>query len=298
VQQIVPPQIPPSMFQLSEAMAQEINQISGVNEELLGSASDDKAGILSQLRQGAGLTTLQNLFDQLDQSQRLVGLLNIQAIQNNYTVGKVKRILNEEPTPAFTNKNFGKYDCVVEEAALTSTQRQLAFMQMMALREAGINIPDEILLDNLNVQNKKEIRDSVAQSNQMKQQAEMQMQQSQQQLQQSQATLAQARVEEQMSLANERNTRSQSNLGLAEERRIAAIKDLEQAQLAKIKALSELEDMDMAKIERLLKMAKMIEGETPEEVAANVSMKPKRQKNPKKVENGKEENTKANGSRD
>jgi hypothetical protein len=34
-----------------------VSQISGVNEELLGSATDDKAGILSQLRQGAGLTS-------------------------------------------------------------------------------------------------------------------------------------------------------------------------------------------------------------------------------------------------
>jgi hypothetical protein len=54
------------MIQLSELLGQEIQQISGVNEELLGSAQDDKAGILSMLRQGAGLTTLQGLFDNLD----------------------------------------------------------------------------------------------------------------------------------------------------------------------------------------------------------------------------------------
>ena len=35
-----------------------ITKISGVNEELLGSATDDKEGILSMLRQVAGLTNL------------------------------------------------------------------------------------------------------------------------------------------------------------------------------------------------------------------------------------------------
>ena len=58
-EKIQPAQIPPSMIQLSEILGKEIQEISGVNEELLGSAEDDKAGILSMLRQGAGLTTLQ-----------------------------------------------------------------------------------------------------------------------------------------------------------------------------------------------------------------------------------------------
>lgn len=75
VEQIQPPNIPPSMIQLSEILGREIQEISGVNEELLGSANDDKAGILSMLRQGAGLTTLQILFDQLDLSQKLLGKL-------------------------------------------------------------------------------------------------------------------------------------------------------------------------------------------------------------------------------
>ena len=49
------------MIELSRALAEDITKISGVNEELLGSATDDKAGILSMLRQGASLTTLQTI---------------------------------------------------------------------------------------------------------------------------------------------------------------------------------------------------------------------------------------------
>ena len=93
VQQIQAPQIPPSMIELSKILAEEMNQISGVNEELLGSANDDKAGILSQLRQGAGLTTLQILFDELDRSQKLLGKIMIDIIQANFTPGKIQKIL-------------------------------------------------------------------------------------------------------------------------------------------------------------------------------------------------------------
>ena len=90
------------MIQLSEILGREIQEISGVNEELLGSAMDDKAGVLSMLRQGAGLTTLQILFDQLDLSQKLLGRLLLHTMQANFTPGKVKRIIGEEgPSPEF-----------------------------------------------------------------------------------------------------------------------------------------------------------------------------------------------------
>jgi len=61
------------LLQVSDIIGKEIPLLAGANEELLGSATDDKAGILSMLRQGAGLTTLQGLFDQLDYSQKLLG---------------------------------------------------------------------------------------------------------------------------------------------------------------------------------------------------------------------------------
>ena len=88
VQQINPPVVPASMMQLSQELANLLQQISGVNEELLGSATDEKAGILSMLRQGAGLTTLQHFFDNLDQSQKLLGQIFLEGIQKNWSPGK------------------------------------------------------------------------------------------------------------------------------------------------------------------------------------------------------------------
>lgn len=256
VQQIQAPQIPPSMIQLSELLAKEVSEISGVNEELLGSASDDKAGVLSMLRQGAGLTTLQVLFDQLDRSQKLLGRLMIDIIQANFTPGKVKKILEgEEPTEQFHNKAFGKYHADVEEGLNTSTQKQMQFAQMLQLKEMGVPISPEDLLEAATLQNKQRIIDNLtkaeeAQSQLQQQQAEMAMQ-----LQQAQIELARSRARADEGLYNERTSRVEENRAMAIQKLHEANSDDERAMLDKIKALKELESMDLNHIERLLAMA-------------------------------------------
>lgn len=254
VQQIMPPQVPPSMIQLSELLAREVMEISGVNEELLGSAVDDKAGILSMLRQGAGLTTLQTLFDQLDLSQKLLGKVLIDIIQANFTPGKVQRILNEQPQPQFYNKAFGLYDAAVEEGLNTTTQKQMQFAQLLQLRQSGVPIPDDILLEAATVQNKKELTDRIKQANEAQQQAQAQQQQVIMQEQQARTNLANARAQADASLGAERVSRIAENKALAVERHAEAEKDYEQASLNKIKALKELDALDLSHIEQLLRL--------------------------------------------
>jgi hypothetical protein len=261
-EQIVAPQIPPSMIQLSELLAKEISEVSGVNEELLGSASDDKAGILSMLRQGAGLTTLQRLFDQLDRSQELLGRLMIDLIQANYTPGKVAKILEEgNPTAQFYNKAFGKYNATVEEGLNTTTQKQMQFAQMLELRQAGVPIADDLLIDASTLQNKQKLIDSIVQSS--KQQQQMQMQQMQVQMEeiQSRTELAKARATADQGLGMERMSRIAENQALAEERKHESMKDDEIALLNLVKALKEIDTMDLSHIEKLIQLSQSIQQE-------------------------------------
>jgi hypothetical protein len=258
VEQIVAPQVPPSMIQISESLGNEISQISGVNEELLGSAIDDKAGVLSMLRQGAGLTTLQGLFDQLDRSQKLLGKIMIDLIQANFTPGKIKKIIEAEPTPQFYNKAFGKYDAVIEEGMNTSTQKQMQFAQLMQLKEIGVPVPDEAIIEAATLQEKKKLVESI---NQAKQQ-QMQMQQTQMQVQmaeiQARTELSKARAIADEGLGMERASRVQENQALAVERRAQAMHDQDSALLEKVRALKELESLDIEHIERLMTLANML----------------------------------------
>jgi len=258
VEQIIPPQIPPSMIQLSEILGREIQEISGVNEELLGSAQDDKAGILSMLRQGAGLTTLQILFDQLDRSQKLLGGLMIDIIQSNFTPGKVAKIIEDEPTSQFYNKAFGKYDAAIEEGINTTTQRQMQFAQLMHLREAGLPIPDSAILESATIQNKKDLIETMEQQAQQEQQ--LQQMQLQVQMEETKANidLAKSRAVADQGLGVERFSRVQENEALAIERRAEAQKDQAQGLLNIAKTLQEIETIDIDQLQKLIALSKLL----------------------------------------
>lgn len=258
VEQIPPPQIPPSMIQLSELLAQEMNQISGVNEELLGSAQDDKAGILSMLRQGAGLTTLETVFDNLDRSQKLLGELAMMLIQANWGPGKVGRILGEKPSEQFFNKSFQKFDSVVTEGTLTETQRKASFITLMEMQKLGINIPPEILIDKAPIPEKKDLKKAMEQQAQQAAQAQQQAQQLQMAQAKAQIELAQARADADRGLRHERDSRVLSNIGLAEERRAESVSDLERATLDKLKAAKELIGIDLNSLSQLLEIVSKI----------------------------------------
>jgi hypothetical protein len=267
VQRILPPDVPASMIQLSELLAREVMEISGVNEELIGSAVDDKAGILSMLRQGAGLTTLQVLFDQLDRSQKLLGKLLIDVVQANFTPGKVQRIIEEQPSPQFYNKAFGKYDCAVEDGLNTSTQRQMQFAQLLHLREVGVPISNEDLLECSTMQNKKKI---IENANKAQQQA--------QQMQQAQAETTMAEQKARMDLAYKRAfvDETQGMKHLAEiddikhqaiEREAEAEKDREQALFNLVKALKEVEQLDLVSLEKLVALSQMVKANEAQSTA-------------------------------
>ena len=259
VEQIIAPSIPPSMFEASKIMADEVSQISGVNEELLGSAMDDKAGILSMLRQGAGLTTLQPLFDQLDRAQKLLGKIMIDIIQANFTPGKIKKILSgEEPTPQFYNKAFGKYGAAIEEGLDTTTQKQMQFAQLLQLKEVGVQIPDSVLLDAATIQNKKKLTEAIQQQQQQQQQMQQQQMQAAMEEQKARTELAQARAIADKGLGLERVSRVEENRALAVERRAEAIKDQDIGLLNLVKALKELDHMDLEHIERLLAISQSL----------------------------------------
>lgn len=259
VEAIQAPQVPPSMIQLSELLGKEIGEISGVNEELLGSATDDKAGILGMLRQGAGLTTLQILFDNLDYAQKILGDLRVEMIQSNWTPGKIARIIQEEPAPQFYNRAFGKYKSIVEEGLNTPTQRQMQFAQLLQLREIGIPVPTEQLLKASTLQGKEELIQAI--SVQEQQQAQMAQQQSMAQIEVLKAQIEdlKSRAMANEGLGYERASRVQENQALAVERIAEAEKDRSLADLDHIKAIKEISSLDLDQIARAIEILKALE---------------------------------------
>ena len=274
VEAILPPNVPSSMIELSKILGDEIQQISGVNEELLGSATDDKPGILSMLRQGAGLTTLQILFDQLDFSQKQLGRIFLELIQANFSPGKIKRIINEEPAPQFYTKAFGKYDSAVEEGMNTTTQKQMQFAQVTEfitlLNTLGLPVGAElleVLLESSTMQSKEKLIAAVQSAQQSQQQVQQQQSEIAQAAQEAQIKDLHSRAEANTGLGLERASRVQENRALAIERLSESEKDKQIATLNLVKTMKELEDMDLEQLGKLLSMATALkEMESKEEI--------------------------------
>ena len=254
-QKIVSPGVDPTIIELSKLLSQDLPFISGINEELLGAADDSKAGILAMLRQGAGLTTLQKLFDQLDYSQKLMSELFIDIIQENFKVGKVKKITRKMPTPQFYSRAFGKYGCQVVDGVNTSSQKQMQLAQMIELKELGVDIPSSMILEASNLQNKKEIIEKI--ESQEAQKSQMEQLQMQQQMRERAAISAdlESRAEANRGLGLERASRVEENRALAVERLAEAEESRKKGALDIAKTIKELEGIDIEQIEKLLRIA-------------------------------------------
>jgi hypothetical protein len=263
---IIPPA--PTMIQMEEQLKSLFSQISGVNEELLGSAVDDKAGILSMLRQGAGLTTLQKLFDQFDEMQRQAGDIIIEMIQNNWTYGKVKQVIGEEPTSEFDDKAFFKYGAKIVPGVLTESQAQLEVQQLLYAKELGAPIEWSEILPKMTIQDKEELLESITKREQQQAQNAQQMQQLQMQQLQVDNQTKMSYANSQNALAGERTAKIQLDQALNMERINRAEEDKSAAALNLIKAVKEIQGIDLNMLERGLALVQSLqdrEGEKAEQ---------------------------------
>jgi hypothetical protein len=284
VQQIIAPAIPPSTIQLSEILGKEINEISGVSEELLGFDNKDTlSGFHAALKLSASTTTLQGLFDGLDRAMQLAGELMLDVIRVNYTPGKIAKFLEgEQPTKEFYSKAFGRYHVAVEEGLNTTTQKQMQFAQLMDLRAAGIPIPDDVLLEATTIQNKKQLIETLQKQQQQQQQMQQMQMQAQLEQLQAQTELNKARAVADEGLGLERASRVQENQALAVERRAEAERDHAVTLVNIVKALKELDHMDIEQLEKLIAISHSIKDQTRLD-EAQVAMK---QQVPKNSTNG------------
>jgi hypothetical protein len=251
IQRIEPVAIPASLLELSASLSEDITKISGVNEELLGSATDDKSGILSMLRQGAGLTTLQTIFDKLDYTQRLYGKIRLQAIRKNFSKGKIRNILGHDPDQRFFTSHSQKYGIAVEEGNYSATQRQMELQQLIHFKELGMPIPNKSILRAAFISNKKQvIADMEEEQQQQAQQAQQQAQQ-QQQIDQSKMMSEMSKSKLNMASAQEKISNIENIRADAEHKRTQSDLDL-------VRTMVELEDMQFNQFKNAFEYAQAI----------------------------------------
>ena len=256
---IVPPS--PVMLQMEEMLKGIFFNIAGIDPSAMGMEVDDKAGIISMMRQAATARNLQRLFDQADESQRLCCDIEIEYIQKNWTYGKVRQVIGEEPTSEFDSKIFFKYGCKVVQAALTETQQQLELAQILHFQQLYPDLlpPDEIL-ECMTIQNKDRIIEKVM----AKQKAQGEQQQKMEQLQMQQIEIDNmtkvAYAHSQEGLAKERVAKIQTDQAVAEDKLRRAHQEDTASLLNVVKALKELKGLDL---DHLMKQVEILNALSP-----------------------------------
>lgn len=260
IAQIQPPQIPPSFFELQETFSKELNMVSGITEENMGHIVDDSAsGFKTAIRQNAGMVTLKPLFENLDDSQNMLGELLMDMVRANYGPIKIQQILEgQQPQPQFLNKAFGKYHCQVQDGFDTQSQKQMQFAQLAYLKEMGVAISDSAILNAATIQNKTELIKSMEEESNKKEQVQQMQMQMQMEQMQAQTELTKARSIADKGLGLERVSRVSENHALAQERLAQAERDEEEALLTFVKAIRELQGIDLDQIHKLVQISQVM----------------------------------------
>ena len=257
MKEFMPPPVGSGWLELIQTIEKEIMDIVGP-EELFAQnlGAKEMSGVLMKLKMGAGLTGLRSLFDNLNCFQKNVSEIMDDLIVNNFSEGKVAHILGKQPSEHFYDKEFQKFNLVVEEGEMTASQRQFKLLQALQIKQIMPDaISDDYILSLTTLQDKKQLVEARKQSAQ--QQAQMQQAQAQAEMQQQQmlAKSLDAKAQSDLAAAREKDARSLADLGLAQSHSAQAVHDRAKAALDNAKSLKELDELDE---NRLIKLSEFI----------------------------------------
>lgn len=275
VREISPPNIPPGYLQYQDIIDKNIMEIPGASDELLGLSSvgdSQVSGKLAEVRASNGLKGNRGIFDNLEQSKKYLGKIVMEAIQKNYSPGKIARILGEEPTEEFFSGQFEEYDCAIKQAVKTATQREAYYYQLLQLVALGAPIPWDEILKVAPLQGSTKIYELLAQQ-QEQQAAAAQMEQEAAQMQK---MLDMASVNQSNALAEERRARVLADIGLAKERESEVVQNHAKAFLDNAKTIAQIEDIPRKRMIEVLELAADLRQKEKQEAEAELQKDMKR----------------------
>lgn len=254
LREIQPPNIPPGYLSYQDVMDKNILEIPGGSEELLGLSSvgdSQVSGRLAEVRASNGLKGNRALFDNFERSLKNVGNLVVETIQKQYTAQKVERIIKRKPTEQFFSGQFQQYDCTIQQAVLTQTQREAYYYHLLQLRQIGVAIDDDDIINAAPMLGKSRIAKKM-QEKQKQQQIMMMKAEENAQIEQK---LKISQTEENLALAQERRARVLADIGLARERISEGAQNYAKAMLDNARTVAEIEDLDKKRALEVLELS-------------------------------------------
>lgn len=172
-EKIQPNQVPTGLDRVTFKAEEHIKSVSGVNDSMQGFDREDVAARAIEKKRQAGTTsTLSKPLDNLTRSDFYLARNILDLVQTFYTeprlltitdgspMGGFETVEINQPTPegeVLNDLTIGEYDVVITSVPHRETLEDSEFEQAVALRELGIPIPDDVLIDASRLRTKKEV---------------------------------------------------------------------------------------------------------------------------------------------
>ncbi len=173
VDKITPNQVPTGLDRVTFKAEEHIKSVSGVNDSMQGFDREDVAARAIQAKRQAGSTsTLSKPLDNLTRSDFYLARNILNLVQTFYTEPRILTITDgspmaqteevqiNQPTPEgqiLNDLTLGEYDVVITSVPHRETLEDSEFEQATALRELGVPVPDDVLIDTSRLRDKKQI---------------------------------------------------------------------------------------------------------------------------------------------
>lgn len=169
---ITPNTVPSGLDRISYKSEEHIKTISGVSDSAQGFDREDVAAKAIQQKRKAASTNFAKPMDSLARTDYILARNVLDLVQEFYTEPRLLTITNDrvtgehetvginQPTAAGTIANdlmLGEYDVVIVGVPERETLEDSQFDQALAMREAGIGIPDKSLILASRLIDKKQI---------------------------------------------------------------------------------------------------------------------------------------------
>lgn len=154
-------EVPQSLFQATYDLETNINTLLGVNPEMFGQTQGgsegpvEMSGVLYRMKQASAMTGMQPFFSSIREGQRLFGNVLLKMIQANYSPEKMAKIAKKEPTSELFNKEWVKFNIVVQEGLIEN--RNSSLEQKLALRQIGIPVSTRSIIEDAPIYGKSEM---------------------------------------------------------------------------------------------------------------------------------------------
>ena len=238
------PDVPQSFFQMQNVFDENIMSVLNLNDAAFGQQQKgDQSGFKTMLQQSSAMMGLQPLTDNLNRSQSILTFKLGKMVQN-WSEKKVERVTGKPPATMFYDRDFSRFDAVTISTVLTEHQKKLNFMQILELKQMGVNsITGSMLAKRAPIQDQGEfLKEIEANEQAAAQQAQVQMQM---QLEKDKlaAELVRSQTIENKSDTVRESARAVADIALSEQHIAAATASRANAALDMTKAANEIIDM-------------------------------------------------------